>query len=95
MQNELKIKYPAITFAAFDDECTFIKGSSGSDSLDGLSKIKYNQSKFRMASVSKLMTSISIAQMIEKKVIGFDTPLMSLNNIELVGFLKKMRFQKD
>lgn len=85
-QARVQDKIPALAFSIFTDSCLLESGALGSIPEKSLSP---QTSLFRLASVSKLFTSISIVQLIEKGLLSFDTPIMTLQDVRFVRFLKE------
>jgi CubicO group peptidase (beta-lactamase class C family) len=79
-------KLYGITFTVYTDACFLMKGHSGSSTPAG-GDISPETTLYRQASISKLFTDLSIAQLIEQGVLTYDTKLMDLTDAPIVQFL--------
>lgn len=78
-------KVPAITYAVYQDSCLITKGEVSDPSRVG--DLAADTSIFRLASVSKLFTTISTLQLIEQGVLNREQSLMDLKKVPFVKYL--------
>lgn len=80
---------PGITFAAFNENCVFWEGFSGTGDLGGQQSLNPNKSLFRTASVSKLLTVLSVSKLVQEKLLDLESSLLDYDQVPFVKFLKK------
>lgn len=87
-------KIPGITFAVFNKSGIILKGQVGtsklalSDRSSGLQPVNADHSIFRIASVSKLFTTLSLSRLLEKGILDRDAKLLDLRKTDIVRILR-------
>lgn len=89
----LKDKIPGIAYAAYTDKCLLSIGQVGSANAQGTETLDATKSLFRLASVSKLFTTIAISQLIERNLLTRESNLLDLDKVDFVRFLKRHESQ--
>jgi len=74
-----KDQIPGITYAVFDPDGLLFSGASGVGDVGSQQKLDPALSLFRIASLSKMATSVAVMQLIQEGVISLDTHLLDLD----------------
>jgi len=75
-----------ITYAVYTDSCFLLSGKSGTSTKTG-GAISPDTTIYRMGSISKMFTDLSIAQLMEAGILTADTKFMDLKNAPIVQYL--------
>jgi CubicO group peptidase (beta-lactamase class C family) len=76
----LRDKIPVISYSVFDETCFLFSDQIGGETSQN--------SIFRIASVSKIFTSLAISQLVEKGILSLDSNLLDIKQVKFVQYLK-------
>jgi len=84
-----KGEFSAMSYSLFNTNGIIHSEGFGTTSRNGQTKINPGKSLFRFSSISKLVTTAAIAQLVESKQLSLETSIMDLDQVAFIKFLKK------
>jgi CubicO group peptidase (beta-lactamase class C family) len=75
-----------ITYTAYTSSCFLLTGHSGASNPEG-GEISPETTLFRVASISKMFTDLSISQLIDQGILTFETKFIDLTDAPIVQYI--------